>query len=283
MQYLRINFWEFGNVHAENVVITTLMQPEIVKDQFGERLVATHSQSLLEALKIASDSPADFNKVEIANDIVLNRKDWTYASVTIRKNISISGVRAPIMPALDMSLIKSAVIVVPGAHLELDGVELFNLAPGDPQKGATADYAAHLWFFLSERDDLKIIRIKNSRLVVSCVEVQHFVYAINSRLSAPQRDAMQVEIANLGSRAQKNAAQVLRITWAMSWLRGTFVCYFDVNYSNVHSSVFLGMLFPLLELYPIPFCCIVVCIVEGKYQKGYVFPGRSQNSTYSLC
>lgn len=200
--------WEFKGVLAENVTITTMAQPELVQNQAGQRLVATQSQSLLKALKIASDSTDDFSKVEIANDIALSPKDWSFASVTIRRNISISGVRAPIMPALDVSLINSAVIVVPGAHLEIDGVELVNLAPGDPERGSTTDYAAHLWFFLSERDDLKPLRVKNSRLVLTCVEVKHFQYALSSRLDASQRDAMKVDIANLASRNRYSASQV---------------------------------------------------------------------------
>lgn len=201
VQYLRIFSFESDAVTAEDVVVSTLDTPELLEARSMKRLQVHTPQALLRALEIVG-SKKNFSKVDIVGDIILQEPLWQYAAVTLRQNVSISGSGAPSLPMLDLSLITSAIVVAPGIHVEMDELELVNLSPGEKR------YAAHMWVFLSNRTEQSIV-LRNSRLVLSCEELDHFEYAIDTPEDQSIQQAMNVELIDVDRAVGDGDTEVL--------------------------------------------------------------------------
>ncbi|GMH33731.1 hypothetical protein BSKO_01565 [Bryopsis sp. KO-2023] len=200
LPYLKIISWESPNLVASNVTLTVPNHARVSTEKNSKgRLEVTHSGELLGALELIAKNSKDFDRVDIKNDVVLYSNDWKYGQIAVDRNFSIVGAVGDSLPLLDLSLIKSAALVRLDATVELDRVELINLAVGSKDE---EKYGSHLWFFLFDRASHTGIVVKNSNLVVSCEELANLRYAIDLQTD-PFQTLVQPADQDLSARAKE--------------------------------------------------------------------------------
>ena len=133
---LHIISYSSKRVNATNVTVVQWVFPKA--DNNGRISVeVSQSKMLQEALSglDTADAFRDVSELDIVSDVVIDPEDWPAGGVTLNRDIILSGVRLrhrslTKTPLLDLKMVSGAVKIAPGAVVELNDLEVLNLALG---------------------------------------------------------------------------------------------------------------------------------------------------------
>lgn len=179
VRHLTVSSFISQKVTATNVTITQWMSPD---DEDGLPSVEITNSKMMQNMLANFDSRPfeNVSELDIVSDLAMDPEDWPLLGITIKRNVFLSGLRArhqslERVPLLDMKMVSDAVKIAPGAIVEIADLEIINLALGplDSHYG----FLMHFFNFSRNDDELAMI-IRDSTLVVSCTEIEHFEFAV---------------------------------------------------------------------------------------------------------
>lgn len=172
---LLVEDWSSETVVASNVVVGCWEFP-LLGDE--NRLQVMHSKQLQAALE-KWDKLVGIDEMDIVNDIVFDPLDWPEDGIVLKRNVTLKG-DATSPPLVDFRLMSEAIVVRPSTTVVLENMELINLALED----MAPQYASFMWFFKFDRLDNTDpdyhagVVVRDSTLVVSCEELEHYQYTV---------------------------------------------------------------------------------------------------------
>lgn len=177
---LTVSSFETETVIAKNV---TIVQWSFPTADNADRLSipVKDSHAIRDAMvNYDEDRYQEISELDVIGDVVLDPNDWPKDGLTVNRNITLGGVRSSHrsiekVSFLDLNLLSMAVTISPGVVVTMSNLEIVNLALGPID--AHYGYLMNFFNFGRGDDDPVAIHIRDSTLVLSCPEIEHFEFA----------------------------------------------------------------------------------------------------------